>query len=649
LTEIMLQQSMILDNSPLGISRIVNRKQIWVNRRTEEMFQYPKEELLGQTTRKLHPSKESYERVGMESSPILAQGLIYETEHEMMRRDGSSIWVRYHGKAVDPHDMSKGTIWVLEDVTENRKIKQQLSESEDRYKRLVNNAPDILYRFTDKLDGVYCSPRAEAILGYTPTELCERPALWFDSIHPDDRPKVEKAIADLPDRAKYDLEYRIIDRYGRWHWFHDRAIGSVTDGGAIIIEGLASDITERKRAEEERKQLEHRMQQAHKAESLGRMAGAIAHHFNNMIGAVIGNLELALTDLPQLPGVRLNITEAMKASQRAAEISRLMLTYIGQTIAQRELLDLAEAAKETHALVKASLPENVHINTSFPSPGPIILADGAHIKQILTNLVLNAGEAIGEKEGDITMAIRVMSAAQIRGLKFFPSEWEPKAADYACFSISDNGSGMDATEQEKIFDPFFTTKFIGRGLGLAIVLGLVRAHDGAIAVESAPGLGSVFQVLLPMHTAQALPSKEETTLISRPLEDMGSVLVVDDEPMLRIMAQAMLEKLGIESITACDGNEAMEIFHAHKDEIRLVLLDLSMPGMDGWETLAALRALRPDLPVVLVSGYDEAQVMQSGHPERPQAFVHKPYTLADLKAALAQALNAPPVADNSTK
>ncbi|MBF0551922.1 MAG: response regulator [Deltaproteobacteria bacterium] len=398
----------------------------------------------------------------------------------------------------------------------------------------------------------------------------------------------------------------------------------------------ARDITELKRAEDERMNLERQLQQAQKAESLGRMAGSIAHHFNNMLGVVMGNLELALYDLPQESDVRAYLVKSIKASHKAAEISHLMLAYLGQTTGRKEPLDLVEAVRETLPLLSASIPGKVYLKTEIPPAGPIILGDSVHIKQILSNLVTNALEAIGEGEGEIVLALRIVGKAETRELRLFPLDWDLNREDYVCLSVSDTGCGMDAATQEKIFDPFFSTKFTGRGLGLSVVLGLVRAQDGAIAIDSRPGCGAVFRVFFPIHTQEALPSPKEEPIVSKAVEAGGLILVVDDEPMVRNTAQSILERLlGYKVVTAGDGYEAVEIFRVRKHEFNLVLLDLTMPGMNGWETLSALRAVRTDIPVILASGYDEAQVMQEEHPEWPQAFLHKPYGLSDLKAAFA--------------
>jgi nitrogen-specific signal transduction histidine kinase/ActR/RegA family two-component response regulator len=403
--------------------------------------------------------------------------------------------------------------------------------------------------------------------------------------------------------------------------------------------GTHSDITGRKRAEAERIGLEYRLQQAQKAESLARMAGAIAHNFNNMLGAALGNLELALDDAPEGSELRTCISEAMNASRRAVEISRSMLTYLGQTTGIVEPIDPAKVAGEACALSSSSIPANVHLETELPPLGPIIQADGIQLTQIMTNLISNAVEAIGDREGKIALAVQVVAGTDAHGAKLLPPGWEPKAKEYACLSVADTGVGMNVETQDKIFDPFFSTRFAGRGLGLPVVLGLLRACGGAISVDSRPGQGSTFKLFFPVWEEERLVSPKDELLVTPSATGGGLVLVVDDEPLVRNMAQTMLKrKLGYEVLTAGDGYEAVEIFRARKDEISLVLLDLSMPGMNGWETLSALRALRPDIPVVLASGYDEAQVLQTDHPDRPQAFVHKPYSKDDLRAAIGMAL-----------
>jgi len=422
------------------------------------------------------------------------------------------------------------------------------------------------------------------------------------------------------------------------------AAGEVTG----VVESF-TDITERKRAEARRLELEQQLQQRKKEESLGRMAGAIAHHFNNLLAAVMGNLELALYQIPEETDLREYLSSSMQASRRAVELSRLMLTYLGQTPLKKEPMDLSEACEEAAALLEASLPDRVRLRTHLSGPGPFIRADGAHVRQVLIHLLTNAAEALGEEEGSVRVSADTVDASTLENRHFFPPGWKPKEKAYARLTVADDGCGMDAPTLEKIFDPFFTTKFTGRGLGLAVVLGGVRSHEGAIAVESEPGKGSVFRVFFPALQQDAQqPANDEKAPIRLP-ESGGKVLLAEDEPMVRRVASTMLSRLGFQVTEAENGLEALERFRARKDEYLLVILDLTMPHMNGWEALQALRASRPGIPVILASGFEKSQVMRGDHPELPQAFLHKPFHMENLRSAIETALEKLPRSEESFK
>jgi signal transduction histidine kinase/CheY-like chemotaxis protein len=454
---------------------------------------------------------------------------------------------------------------------------------------------------------------------------------------------MDRALHEALEKGStFELESLMLHKEGHYLPVETRAVVSRDDEGkAVRLSGATGDLTERKRAEEERMKWEQRLQQVQKAESLSRMAGAIAHHFNNMLAAVMGNLELAETKIDRDSNARTNLINALKACHRAADVSRLMLTYIGQIAAKPELIDLLQTTTAELHRFRASLPQNVHLKVEFSSTGPIILADEAHIRQVAACLVQNASEAIGDVEGTVTVSIHVKDVGEIRGTRFFPLDWKPRAAGYACLQVADTGCGMDSAIIERLFDPFFSTKFTGRGLGLPVALGLVKAIEGAISVETTPGQGSTFQVFLPLPQRQiAQPSREEFPPV-RPSEKRKLILLVDDEVLVRDSAREMLMQFGYEVVTAADGPEALEVFGIHKDDVDLVLLDMGLPGMDGWDTLTALRAIRRDIPVVLSSGYREAEVRREDCPEQPQAFLQKPYGVADLLAAVGAAMHIP--------
>ncbi|MGD9975798.1 MAG: sensor histidine kinase, partial [Desulfatirhabdiaceae bacterium] len=257
-------------------------------------------------------------------------------------------------------------------------------------------------------------------------------------------------------------------------------------------------ITGQKRAEAEKKALQDQLFQARKADSLGRMAGAVAHHYNNLLSVVIGNLELADMDEPQNSGRLKLIRAAMNAARRAADISTQMLTYLGQGIGKHVPIPLSVICHRKLAQITDAMPDTITLHTHLPDPGPLVQADADQIAQVLSNLVMNASEAIGGKVGEIRVSIGILTAAQAWVLNPYPVDWEPKSAEYACLSIQDTGEGMNPETVEKIFDPFFSTRFIGRGLGLSVVLGIVKAHDGAVSVETLSGSGSIFRIFLPV-------------------------------------------------------------------------------------------------------------------------------------------------------
>jgi len=397
------------------------------------------------------------------------------------------------------------------------------------------------------------------------------------------------------------------------------------------------DVSERKRAEGERVELERRLMQVQKAESLARMAGAIAHHFNNLMSVVMGNLELALMSPTVDSMLRSNMLEAMKASRRAADLSGHMLSYLGQSISERTPIVLTDICQDALTRIQTTLPEAIRMRIDLAEPHPVIQGNAGQIRQVVTSLVANAIESIGNHTGEIVVSVGVRTAAEMTHIRFHPQDWKPDDMRYACISVRDTGSGMDADTVEKIFDPFFSTRFTGRGLGLSVSSGIVRAHNGAIAIESELGKGSQFHIYLPLladkpsQFQKAAPAEQPTD------SNQKFILVVDDEALIRKMAQAMLAHFGFEVISAADGHEALKVFDENRDDIRCVLLDLTMPGMGGWETLAGLRRIRPNVPVILASGYDEARIMEDDHAERPHVFLHKPYQMADLKAALSHA------------
>ncbi len=392
------------------------------------------------------------------------------------------------------------------------------------------------------------------------------------------------------------------------------------------------------RAEAEKKRLEARNRQLQKAESLGRMAGAIAHHFNNKLHVVMGHLSLVMATLPAGNTSRNNLNSALQAANEAAEVSRSMLTYLGRATGELEPLDLSDICKKSLESIQSTVPEDVALETDFPSPGPTITADLNQVHLILANLINNSLEAIGTDQGTLHLSVKKVVATEISQIHRFPVNQKPDAVPYACLEIEDSGCGMTAKDIEEAFDPFFSTKFVGRGLGLSVVLGIVQAHRGFVTVESAADRGSVFKVFFPA-SARKLPLQPEETDNAKETLNGGTVLLIDDDRIALEITGMMLTNLGFSVLKAMDGVEAVEVFRRYRDEIRLVVSDVAMPRMNGLETVSVLRHISPGIPIIFASGYSEEQVMDRTHPGQSAPFLEKPFGIEKLQDAIQESLS----------
>ena len=520
-----------------------------------------------------------------------------------------------------------------------------LARSEKNYRFLTERMSDIVWTVDLNLNINYVSPSVTRTLGFTPEEYLSFP--FHERVTPEAfknsmaifASEIENEKIPATDPARnHKMEAEFCHKNGSTVWMESIMNAIRDDGGNLVgIHGVSRDITYRRQAEEEQAKIEALNRQLQKAESLGRMAGAVAHHFNNKLGVVMGNLEMAMDKLPQGTEPIENLTAAMQAAGKAAEVSSLMLTYLGQAPGKREPLDISEACLPFLPILRAAMPGKVVLETDLPSPGPVISANTNQIQQVLTNLITNAWEAVGEGRGVIRLSIKTVSPAEITAANRFPIGWQSKDSAYTCLEVTDTGCGIADKDIENLFDPFFSSKFTGRGLGLPVILGIVRAHGGVITVESEPGIGSAFRVFFPV-SVEEVPWQPYREAQAPEMEGGGTVLLVEDEEMVRTMGKRMLMRLGFTVLEAKDGVEAVEVFRQHQDEIGCVLCDLTMPRINGWETLAALRKLKPGVPVILTSGYDKAHVMAGDHPEWPQVFLGKPYKLKELSDAISQAL-----------
>jgi len=539
-------------------------------------------------------------------------------------------------------DMAVALRKLAGEIAERQRIEHALRESTEKFRSLVETTSDWIWETDAEGVYTYASPRVRELLGYEPEEVIGRTP--FDLMAPEEARRVgtEYARTRAECRPFSNLENHNLHKNGRVVILETSGVPRLDAKGNLLgYRGIDRDITDRALAAAERLDMERRLLHAQKLESLGVMAGGIAHDFNNLLMAVLGNLDLALLEL--LPGgaARPFIEQALRATRRGADLTRQMLAYSGKGRFVITRIDLSELVRENTNLFRTAISRTVTMIVHLTREASSIEADPGQLQQVIMNLITNAAEAIGEQTGVITLTtgLEDFDAAYLSGSRL--SE-KPAPGRFAFVEVSDTGCGMDEEIQQRLFDPFFSTKFTGRGLGMAAVLGIVRGHGGAILLRSAIGHGSTIRVLFPASAAPvaaapvdsaALPPRPEPAVLP------GTILVVDDEESVRGVCLAFARRLGLRVLAASDGGEALALFTRHANEIGVVLLDLTMPRMDGIATFRELKRLRPEIPVILCSGYDEQQARQHFAGEGLAGFVQKPFTLQMLQGVLSAVLD----------
>lgn len=454
---------------------------------------------------------------------------------------------------------------------------------------------------------------------------------WCDAIHPADRDDVRETVgAHL--RGETDaflVEHRIVRKDGTTRWVLVQGHATRDEQGKAtrtISAGL--DITPQKQLDQERQRLESKVQQAQRLESLGVLAGGLAHDFNNLLMGVLGNAGLARRAVQAGSLVDQKIAEIETAAQRAAELTNQMLAYSGRARFTADSFDLNSLVEEMARLLRTVVSKKAALSLQLGSEPLPIEADAGQVRQVVMNLITNASDALADQPGAVTMASGMRHFDRHFLSDVVPDE-DLIEGTYAYLEVADTGVGMDDDTRSRIFDPFFTTKFTGRGLGLAAVLGIMRSHGGGIRVQSAPGEGTRATVIFPPADADQDMLEEDPGVDDDSWEGQGAVLVVDDEEMVRNLMATVLEDAGFEVLTASDGVEALEVFEANADSIRLILLDMMMPRMNGEEVYTEIRAKRPDTSIILMSGFSEEQVTR-GIPEDDARFLKKPFQIGAL-------------------
>jgi signal transduction histidine kinase/ActR/RegA family two-component response regulator len=401
----------------------------------------------------------------------------------------------------------------------------------------------------------------------------------------------------------------------------------------LWLNGFLWDVTDSVESEEKRLSLERQVQHAQKLKSLGVLSGGVAHDFNNLLMAILGHAELAMLEMGLDTPARESVLHIQKSSHRAADLCRQLLAYSGRGAFEIKQVRVHVLVKEMLELLKTSVSKKAVLNINLPQDLPPVSGDAAQLTQVVMNLITNASDAIGDQKGVITVTGRLLtSEADIPGGAFVCDEMPH--GHYICIEVADTGCGMGLETMERIFEPFFTTKTTGRGLGMAAVMGIVHSHRGALWLTSEEGKGTTFQVFLPAAKKEG----HSTTFMLRDQADLwkgsGLILLVDDEEELRLVGKKMLAHIGFEVITAATGKEAVEVFQQRRKEIEAVLLDLTMPEMDGEETFKELKKIDSTVKVIIVSGFSLQEIEERFKNRGLLGALHKPYTLRELKKTL---------------
>lgn len=525
------------------------------------------------------------------------------------------------------------------EVQERRTAEHAFLESERQYKALVENVPGAVYQCLNDAgySTIFISEAIEEFTGFSAQNMVAENMAIASTIHPEDLPRVQEAVdAAVARKAPYSMNYRMQRTDGAYTWVEERGQGVWDERGKLrFLQGVIFDVSERKRLEDERRKLDRQLARSHKLESLGILAGGIAHDFNNLLVAILGHADLLAEEMkPGTPDYE-SVNAIIQASQRAATLTRQMLAYSGKGHFMISPVQLSALLESMKSFFETMFPEKYQFSYCLADDLPPVCADAEQFKQLIANLVANAAESYGDEAGEIMLktGMRHCDAAFLEST--FHNEQHAEGV-YVFLEVADKGCGMTEDVKRRLCDPFFSTKFTGRGLGMAAVLGIVRGHKGVLHVESTPGEGAAIQILFPPFMHEEEPREPSKPVIQR--KTGGCILLVDDELIVRNAAKKMLERAGFTVLVAKSGWEALELLEQQKDAIDCILLDLTMPSLDGIKTFDAIREKNVSVPVILSSGYSEQEVTSRLCKRKITAFLQKPYEATRLIETVEQSL-----------
>jgi PAS domain S-box-containing protein len=622
--------------APIGKAFLAPRGRfLRVNRALCEMFGYSEPQFLASDFQ-LICSNEETARIEKLFPSHAAPDRIQRTEMHCRHKLGNEIWIQIDiARVLDNRGQASSYVAQIQDITGRKRAEAEIREAKEYAENIINTAPTIICGLSPDGTTRFVNPATTRICDYPAQEIVGRN--WWKLFYPgDSQAQAERlrfqaeqgpVLNQITTLTVRDGTKRVIS----WSSMNHRA----PNGSIIEIVGIGMDITAQAQAEEVRTRLETQLYQSQKMEALGSLAGGVAHEFNNMLGAIIGYTELARMELgSDNPSVS-HLDEVLNASQRARDIIQQVLTFSRRQDLKRELINLQRIASEAVKLVRPGISPSIEITSNIPPNCPPVFGNLSQLQQALTNLMTNARDAMKPEGGCISLTAKVVALTRETG----GSALGLPDGRYSVLAITDNGLGMDAATRDRVFEPFFTTKGPGKGsgLGMAVVHGIMKSHDGSVGVESEVGRGTTVSLYFPAPTTGA----DEKAPVQKPTVPMGygeRILFVDDEVALGTIATRILQPLGYRVTAFTSASDAVAAFAARPNDFDIVITDLTMPGMTGMALADALRETRPDIPILLATGYVEESVREQASLLGFREILAKPLSRQQLAEALRRAL-----------
>lgn len=615
-------------------------RMMMVNPAFSKMTGYSPEEVLSFSLEDL------WEIVHIEDRPVVKQFFCDQItrnkfEFRIVRKDGTIRWVEVMN-SISTNRGERAIQSIYRDITERKNAEDELKKSEERFKLAIEAATHGIFDWNFKTNEMYFSPFYFKMLGYQFNEFPPSVDTWKALFHPDDLPAALELVSQYHANkiTSHQIEFRMKSKSGEWKWILSR--GKIVErdihGNSVRLIGTHVDITSHKQAEAERSKLENQLRQAQKMEAVGQLAGGIAHDFNNLLFVITGYSEMMLEEIPKDSKLYNWMNHIMKTTERATTLVRQLLLFSRKEAMQLKTIQLNELIQNMMKMIQRIIGEHIFLEFSPDNTLHQVIADPGQIEQVIMNLCVNARDAMPDG-GSILIETQNVTIDD----EYCKHHTWAKPGDYVMCSVSDTGVGIPKEIIDHIFEPFFTTKEVGKGtgLGLSAAYGIVKSHNGMIHVYSHPGSGSTFKIYLPAYKeiSSTPPVKETKLKIPNVTGSGATILVAEDEESVRNMISQILELNGYRVISAKDGEEAIRIFEQLADQITLVLLDVVMPKMSGTKVLQKIKLVKPDIPVILMSGYSKGVLNYMFSSTHQYEMLQKPYSYVELLLKIQQLMS----------